>query len=144
MQLEFGSWFSTRQFHWNHLNFCWIFSAFYIEDSVICRQRSFSSSFLLGMLLGSFSCLIALARPFGSVSIEKFRTVILICSRVQRKSLQFWTAGYDVACAQVIYVIFYMEIDSFYALFLESWDFYKSWTGNESVNLFPTCIEMIM
>lgn len=76
------------------------------------------------MLLVSFSCLIALARPFRSVSIGAVKTGILLCSQVQRESLQFWTADHDVVCARVIDVIFYMEINSFYAQFVESCFFF--------------------
>ena len=100
-----------------------IFRIFYVWYHVICKVWQFY--FFSRLHSFSFSSLIVMARTSKSMLIEWWEWTSLSCSWSLIKCFQFLTIENDACHGFVIYGLYYVEVGSLYAHFLESF-YHKS------------------
>ena len=97
----------------------------------------FTSSFPI--LIPFISSLISVARTSKTMLNDNSETGhFCLISGLRRKCFQFFSIEYDVSCGFVICDLYYVEVSSFYAHFLES--FFHTWALN-FIKSFSVCIE---
>ena len=111
------------------------FSVYYIMSST--NNDSFIFLFQFALLLFLFLLRLPRLGLLKLCWIIVVRTGTLVLFLRTRKCFQFFTIENDVYCGFVIYDLYYVEVGSLYAHFLES--FYHKWVLNFVKSFFCTC-----
>ena len=105
------------------------------------NSDSLTSSFLMWIPFISFSSLIAVANTSKTMLNNSGESGQPCLVPDQWKWFQFFTIEDDVGCGFVTYGLYYVEVSSLYAYFLEG--FYHTWVLN-FVESFSASVEMII